>query len=227
MAANRTIHILGSALAVWMAAGALMASEHRGTVQSGGVALPGVTVTATRDDKKVSTTTDDSGAYLFPNLEDGVWTLRFEMLGFGGITKEIGVEPDAPAAQFEMKLLSAAEIKAAVAAALAPPAAVAPTPAPAATPAAADIKAPAAAPAATAATPAPTPAEAAKPAAVAANPQPATGRGGRGQQNGGRPSLTQAVNGYQRMNVNATGDAGSSAESGAADMNGAPGRQCQ
>ena len=52
--------------------------------------------------------------------------VRFEMLGFGPITKEIGVEPDAPAAQFEMKLLSAAEIKAAVAAAMAPPAPAAP-----------------------------------------------------------------------------------------------------
>ena len=46
------------------------------------------------------------------------------------------------------------------------------------------------------------------------------GRGARGQQNGGRPSLTQAVNGYQRMSVNATGDPGAGTENGAADMNG-------
>src|SRR5271157_1182455 len=138
MAANRIFNIIGRAFAVWMAVAGLMASEHHGTVQSGGMPLPGVTVMATSGDKKVTTTTDDNGAYAFPNLEDGVWTLRFEMLGFGTITKEIGVEPDAPAAQFEMKLLSAAEIKAAVAAAMAPPAAAAAAPA-AAAPAAAAV----------------------------------------------------------------------------------------
>ena len=216
MAANRVFNILGRALAVWMAVTGLMASEQRGTVQSGGVPLPGVTVTAVSGDKKVTTTTDDNGVYLFPNLADGVWTLRLEMLGFGSITKEIGVEPDAPAAQFEMHLLSAAEIKAAVAAATAPPATPAPAapavtagnqaPAPAAAPAAVAAPAPAAAPAAAAA-PAPAPAQAAaasaKPVTAAAA---ANGRGARGQPNGGRPSLTQAVGGYQRMDVSATGD---------------------
>jgi hypothetical protein len=210
-----------------MAVTGLMASEHRGTVQSGGVPLPGVTVTATSGDKKVTTTTDDNGAYLFPNLDDGVWTVRFEMLGFGPIAKEIGVVPDAPAAQFEMKLLSAAEIKAAVAAATAPPAPAAPATPPAtvapttvpATAAAVETKAPVPA-AAPAATPAATPASASTGTAPS-GATPANGRGARGQQNGARPSLTQAVNGYQRMNVNATGDLGAGAENGAADTNGA------
>ena len=222
MAANRIFNTIGRIFAVWMAVTGLMAAEHRGTVKSGGVPLPGVTVTATLGDKKITTTTDDNGAYAFPNLDDGVWTLRFEMLGFGAITREIGVEPDAPPAEWDMKLLSAAEIKAAVAAALAPP--PAPAPAVTATPAPA-------APAATATTaetktaaptPAPAATETAKPAAPAATAatataQPSNGRGGRAQQNGGRPSLTQAVNGYQRMNVNATGDLNGSMENGGGD----------
>ena len=213
MAANRIFNILGRVLAVWMAVAGLMASEHRGTVQCGGVALPGVTVIATSGEKKVTTTTDENGAYRFPNLEDGVWMVRFEMLGFGTIAKEIGIAPDAPAAQFEMKLLSAAEIKAAVAAATAPAVAAVPAPAAAAAPTAAPTAAAAASGAAGAAGAAAAPA---KPPAVAATKAPAAaaatanGRGGRGSQNGGRPSLTQAVNGYQRMDVNATGDAGAS-----------------
>ena len=226
MAANRIFNTLGRALAVWMAVTGLMAAEHRGTVKSGGVPLPGVTVTATSGDKKITTTTDDNGAYAFPNLEDGVWTLRFEMLGFGAISKEIAVEPDAPTAEWDMKLLSAAEIKAAVAAALAPPPAPAPAPTeaptapPTATPTVAATPAPAPATTAETKTPAPAATATAPTATPAAAPAATgSGRGSRAQQNGSRPSLTQAVNGYQRMNVNATGDLNGSAENGAtADM---------
>src|ERR1035438_2864532 len=131
MAANRIFNIFLRTFAVCMVVTGLMAGEHRGTVQSGGVPLPGVTVTATLGEKKVTTTTDDNGAYAFPNLDDGVWTLHFEMLGFGPLTKEVGVAPDAPSAQWEMKFLSAEEIRAAVAAANnpTPAASTAPTPA--------------------------------------------------------------------------------------------------
>ena len=88
MAANRIFNIFGRIFAVCLAVTALMATEHRGAVESGGVPLPGVTVTATMGDKKVTTTTDENGLYTFPNLEDGVWSLHFEMLGFGALTKD-------------------------------------------------------------------------------------------------------------------------------------------
>src|ERR1041385_3499676 len=90
---------------------ALLASEHRGVIQSSGLPVPGATITATNGDKKVVTTTDENGVYYFPNLEDGIWTVQVSMLGFANATKEIGIAPAAPRAQWELKLQSLAEIK--------------------------------------------------------------------------------------------------------------------
>src|SRR5215470_12314307 len=104
---------------------ALTASEHHGVVRSNGIPVPGATVTATKDGKTVTTTTDGDGAYSFPNLEDGNWTVQVSMLGFGKVTKEIGVAAQAPAPMWDLKLMSLADVKAS----LAPPA-----PAPAETP---------------------------------------------------------------------------------------------
>ena len=188
MAANRIFNIFGRVFAVWMAVTALMAAEHRGFVLSSGTPVPGVTVTATLADKKITTTTDENGMYLFPNLEDGVWTLHIEMLGFGPLTKEVGVEPGAPSPQWELKLLSADELKAAMAAAAAPPPAPAPptaTPGTAPATSAATTPATPTTPATTTpaapptSTPATTPAAGSKPATTTAN-----GRGGRGGNSG-------------------------------------------
>ena len=68
-------------IAVWVALAGLFASEHHGVVKSGGLPVPGATITATQDSKKVVTTTDDQGAYMFPDLVEGVWTIQVEMLG--------------------------------------------------------------------------------------------------------------------------------------------------
>ena len=57
-------------MAIGIAVTGLLASEHHGTVRSGGLPIPGATVTAIQADKKVVTTTDEQGAYLFPNLAD-------------------------------------------------------------------------------------------------------------------------------------------------------------
>ena len=89
-----------------MAVSVLMASEYRGTIKSSGLPLPGVTVTATQGDKKVVTTTDERGAFYFPDLADGVWTLEADMLGFARLTREVGVARVTPSPEWEMKLLS-------------------------------------------------------------------------------------------------------------------------
>src|SRR5689334_1865579 len=102
---------------------ALLASEHRGVILSAGLPVPGATVTAINGDKKVVTTTDENGDYSFPNLEDGVWTVQVSMLGFAKATKEIGIAPAAPTAQWELKFQSLADLKASIATAAAPPAA--------------------------------------------------------------------------------------------------------
>ncbi len=97
-------------LAAWFLASSGMASEYHGTVQAGGLPLPGATVTATRNDVKVVTTTDDQGAFSFRDLADGNWKIDVEMLGFEKLTSEVGVAPDAPPPAWEMKYLTEASL---------------------------------------------------------------------------------------------------------------------
>jgi len=213
MAVNRIYTTLGRLLAACIAVTGLVASEQHGVVKSGGLPIPGATVTAIQGDKKIVTTTDEQGTYSFPDLADGVWTIQVEMLGFDKLSREVGIDAQAPSPQWELKLQTAASLKAALAAASAPP----PTPA-------------APAPAAATTTPAPTTptaAAAAKPntpapAPAAAAAKPAANSGGRGTQNStnGRPSLRQAVaqnNGFQRLAVTQSGDAAEPATGAAAD----------
>ena len=206
---------LGRLLAVWASVAGLMAAEHHGVIKSGGLPVPGATVTAAKAGKKVFTTSDENGKYAFAGLEDGLWTIEVEMLGFGKLSNEVGIAFDAPPAEWNLKFLSMSAIQASVNAASVPanPATAAVTPVPPANPAHQ--------PATAAATPAVV--------ASAAGAKPATaggGRGaagnGRGAQNGrgqatanGRPSLVQA-NGYQRVDVNSSGDAAATQDSGIA-----------
>ncbi|HVN04335.1 MAG TPA: carboxypeptidase-like regulatory domain-containing protein, partial [Bryobacteraceae bacterium] len=53
----------------------LRAAEKRGTVEFGGLPVPGAVVTATRDGQTFSTITDERGTYVFPDLADGTWTM--------------------------------------------------------------------------------------------------------------------------------------------------------
>ncbi len=112
----------------------LAAAEHHGVVKFGTVPVPGATVTATKGDKKMVAVTDEAGAYIFPDLEDGVWTIQVEMLTFAPVTKDIGVADGAPGAEWQLKLLSMDEIKPILQAAPAPGTAPAGTSTPAAAP---------------------------------------------------------------------------------------------
>ena len=168
-------------LAFCAAVTALAASEHHGLVKSGGLPVPGATISATKDGKTVTTTTDANGAYSFANLEDGNWNVQVSMLGFAKAFKEIGIAPQAPSPEWDLKLMTMADFKASIA----PPA---PAPAPAETPKPA-------APATTAAAPSAPPAAASTPAGAASQAgQPAA-----------RPSLQQAVQ-QQRGNQNQRGN---------------------
>ena len=224
MRRNRIFMHLGRLLAACVAVTGLLASEHHGVVKSGGLPLPGATVTAIQGDKKLTTTTDDQGAYSFPDLADGVWTITVEMLGFGKHSEEVGIAPMAPSPVWDLKQLSASELKAALEAAKNPPA---PAP-PAASPAPAQNSEAKPVPATNAAAqpanpPANTPAQ---PAATSANAAAAANGGGRGRTSGSsgnnRPSLRNALaqngqGGYQRVDVNAAGD---NADGGMATENG-------
>jgi hypothetical protein len=185
--------VIGLALAACLSVACLVASEHHGWVKSGGVPVPGATITASQGDKSFVTSTDDSGAYSFPNLPDGVWTLRISMLGFSPVERDIGVAPDAPSPNWDLTVVTLDQLRKQLTPP-APPATVQATPA-----SAASTTKPGTAPSAQAAV--------AKPAASSGP----TG-GGRGNGGAGRPSLrqgTQQGGGFQRLDVNQSGEAGS------------------
>jgi hypothetical protein len=203
MAAQSNHLRFGPLLVACLAVGVLFASEHHGIVRSNGLPVPGATVTATLGDKKVVTTTDAQGAYSFSNLADGNWTIQIEMLGFAPLSRVVGIAPDAPSPEWDLKLVSLAALRQSLA------------PKPAAQAAAPQVAAQA------------------NPVAPAANPQGATGQarrpaqqnGGRGSNNG-RPSLRQAMQqgGFQRMDVNQAGELSQENNDGAfsTDMNADP-----
>ncbi len=200
MAAHRITISFGRLLAACLAASALFASQHHGVVKSNGLPVPGATVTATLGDKKVVTTTDAQGAYSFNDLADGNWTIRVEMLGFAPLTQEVGIAPDAPSPEWDLKLLPLSALRQSLA------------PKPATATATAQAK-----PAA--------PAAASQTAAVATQ-TPSRPNGGRGSANG-RPSLRQAMQqqgGFQRMDVNQAGDVSAMNTDGtfSTDMNADP-----
>src|ERR1044071_4801709 len=114
MATNRIYLNLGRLLAASIVVTGLFASEHHGVVRSGGLPIPGATVTAIQGDKKIVTTTDEQVAYSFPNLPDGIWTIEVDMLGFARLTKEVGIDAQAPSPQWELKLHTPESLKAAL-----------------------------------------------------------------------------------------------------------------
>jgi len=89
------------------------ASEYHGRITSGGVQVPGVTVTASRGDNESVTVTDQDGTYSFPDLRDGRWTIELAMTGFATIKQEITIAPNMPYGRWELTLLSLDQIRAA------------------------------------------------------------------------------------------------------------------
>src|SRR6266436_2881280 len=96
----------GIAVALAILAGqGLAASQHAGQVTFGTLPVPGATVTASRDQHQLVTITDQQGVYRLPDLADGVWTIRIEMLGFATITRDVTVAPDSAPSLWELELL--------------------------------------------------------------------------------------------------------------------------
>src|SRR5580704_6572552 len=104
---------------------ALLASEYHGQVKFGGLPVPGATVTATQNDKRFATVTDEQGSYSFADLPDGTWAVQVDMLGFATLKQDINVTSNAPATDWDLKMLGLDEIHAQV---QAPPPALAATP---------------------------------------------------------------------------------------------------
>ncbi len=105
-----------------------IASAYRGRITAGGVPLPGATILATRSGKTVSVASDGTGTYLFPDLEDGAWHVRVEMLGFASKEEDVIVAAAQPAAQWELTMLSLDQVLALAQTQVIVPAAQAPPP---------------------------------------------------------------------------------------------------
>ncbi len=116
-----TRRLLRSLVAIWLVMVNLLASEQHGTVTFGGLPVPGATVTATQGDKKITAITDPQGAYSFPDLADGVWTIEVEMLGFSADKRELTVGKETQPATWELKMLPLDQIHAEAQAAPPPP----------------------------------------------------------------------------------------------------------
>lgn len=82
-----------------------MAAEYHGVVKSGGLPIPGATVSASHGDKKSITTTDEQGGYSFPDLEPGAWTITVEMLGFARLSRSVDIEQTPATSDWDLKLL--------------------------------------------------------------------------------------------------------------------------
>jgi trimeric autotransporter adhesin len=82
----------------------LTAADYQGLVRSNGQPVPGATVTAVQGDRKLLTTSDEQGRFLFIDLADGTWSLSVEMLGFGKADRNITATD--PPSTVELKLLS-------------------------------------------------------------------------------------------------------------------------
>ncbi len=91
---------MGIAVVILLLAASIAQAETRlaGVVRSGGLAIPGATVTATRDGQHLSTTTDENGRYELPGLAAGKWKLQVEMVAFAPAQREVTVG-DAPLQQ--------------------------------------------------------------------------------------------------------------------------------
>src|SRR5437667_947523 len=72
------------------------ASELSGRVVFSGLAVPGATVTATRNQHIAATISDGEGIFRFVALDEGTWTLRVEMSGFVTVNREVVVPAAEP-----------------------------------------------------------------------------------------------------------------------------------
>jgi hypothetical protein len=94
-----------------LAASPAFASALRGVVTFNGLPVPGASVTVARDGKTLSAVTDSEGAYVFPDLADGQWTLSIEMFGFTTLHEPILVSPGRAPSHWELSSLPLSEVE--------------------------------------------------------------------------------------------------------------------
>ena len=85
----------------------LFGGEHYGYVRSGKKAIPGATVTASLDNWKLVTTSDESGMYFFDLPGGGKWEFQAEMFGFSPAREERTLMGGASVLDFDLELQAA------------------------------------------------------------------------------------------------------------------------
>jgi hypothetical protein len=96
------------AASLYVQASAQSTVTSAGIVKFGGRPLPGATVIAIQGDHRAVTTTDESGAYEFPDLAPGAYTVEVQMFGFQTARKQIQIGPgpsqSQPPAEWSLEL---------------------------------------------------------------------------------------------------------------------------
>ncbi len=89
----KTIAVLGFVFPVWCLAQTAPVGQlsQTGQVRSGGVPIPGATISATHGTTSLTTSTDESGHYRLDNLTAGRWMFEVRMPGFQTASREIEV----------------------------------------------------------------------------------------------------------------------------------------
>jgi len=89
-----------------------LAADQAGTVTFAGIAVPGATVIAVQGDRRVTTITDEAGAFAFTGLADGPMTIAVEMTGFAPARVEVGAPLAAAPISVALALRSFEEVAA-------------------------------------------------------------------------------------------------------------------
>ena len=106
------MHVLRASSVEWLLRGfltllissTLFGSQHYGYVRSGKKAIPGAFVTASLDQWKLVTTTDESGMYIFDLPGWGKWVFQAEMFGFAPAREERILMGAASVLDFDLEL---------------------------------------------------------------------------------------------------------------------------
>ena len=83
------------------------ANAQTGEVRAAGQAIPGATVTAQQDGKKLVTTTDENGRYVLEGMTPGAWTVQVEMFGFVTAKREVQIGATPVNSQWNLELKAA------------------------------------------------------------------------------------------------------------------------
>ncbi len=78
--------------------------EITGTVKSGNMPLPGVTITASAGTTKFLTSTDFEGNYALAIGAEGEYTITAQLAGFAAVSKEIALSAANPHAHLDVEL---------------------------------------------------------------------------------------------------------------------------